>query len=168
VTRIGVHQMSLGGGMFSIRFFTPAVVNENGWPHAGAELVVGDGRVCFLVDLTHWSIPAYQHQWRTGIARLLEGAASSALMTAYRGGGDSAHVMWALWRDNGHVYVQEQSVVSADLDAPFNPDDPYSHVGERIPASECALPIPEWRCDIEHVQAASLGIRWPRSLGGSS
>jgi hypothetical protein len=154
--------------MFSIRFFTPAVVNEAGWPHAGAELVVGDGRVCFLVDLSYWSIPAYQHQWREGISRLVQGAQTTALMSAYRGRGESAHVMWALWRDNGHVYVQEQSVVPADLEVPFDPDDPYVHVGDRIPASENALPIPEWRCDIEHVHAANLGIRWPGSLGGSA
>jgi hypothetical protein len=153
--------------MFSIRFFTPAVVNEAGWPHAGAELVVGDGRVCFLVDLTHWNISAYQHQWRAGIARLAHGSSSTVLLSAYRGRDDSAHVMWVLWRDNGHVYVQEQSVVPADLDGPFDPDDPYGHVGERIPVSENALPIPEWRCDVEHVLAANLGIRFPKSLGGS-
>ena len=154
--------------MFSIRFFTPAVVNEAGWPHAGAELVVGDGRVCFLVDLTHWNIAAYQHQWREGIERLVRGSGSSALMSAFRGRDESPHVMWALWRENGNVYVQEQSVVTADLDTPFNPDDPYMHVGERIPASENALPIPEWRCDVEHVLAANPGIRLPKSLGGSS
>jgi hypothetical protein len=151
--------------MFSIRFFTPAVVNEAGWPHAGAELVVGDGRVCFLADLSHWSIPAYQHQWRAGLARLIGGAPSTALMSAYRGHDGSAHVMWAMWRENGHVYVQEHSVVPADLESPFDPDDPYGHVGTRIPAADNALPIPEWRCDIEHVHAANLGIRLPRSLG---
>jgi contact-dependent growth inhibition (CDI) system CdiI-like immunity protein len=154
--------------MFSIRFFTPAVVNEAGWPHAGAELVVGDGRVCFLVDLSYWSIPAYQHQWREGITRLVEGAPSTALMSAYRGQSELAHVMFALWRDNGHVYVQEQSVVPADLDGPFDPGALYGYVGERIPVSEYALPIPEWRCDIEHVHAANLGIRWPRLPGGSA
>lgn len=37
--------------MFRIRFFTPAVLNEEGWQHAGGELVVGNARMCFLVDV---------------------------------------------------------------------------------------------------------------------
>ena len=151
--------------MFRIRFFTPSVMNEDGWQHAGGELVVGDARMCFLVDLTYWGIPEYQNQWRSGMSRLLQGAPSTALMTAYRGPGDSAHTMWALWREDGYVYVQEHSVLPADLDAPFSPNEPYAHVGERIPAAENALPIPEWRISIEHLHAAILGIRFPKYLG---
>jgi len=151
--------------MFRIRFFTPSVVNEEGWQHAGGELVVGDARLCFLVDLTHWGIGEYQHQWRAAIARLVQGAPSTALMTAYRGPGESAHTMWALWREDGYVYVQEHSVLPADIDTPFEPNEPYAHVGERIPAAEHALPIPEWRVAIEHLHAAMLGIRWPKYLG---
>ena len=70
--------------------------------------------------------------------------------------------MWAMWREEGHVYVQEHSVLPGDLDAPFDPNDPYGHVGERVPAAANALPIPEWRVELEHVHAAMLGIRWPR------
>jgi len=151
--------------MFRIRFFTPSVVNEEGWQHAGGELVVGDARLCFLVDLTHWGIAEYQHQWRAAISRLVQGAPSTALMTAYRGRGDWAHTMWALWREEGYVYVQEHSVLPADLDAPFDPNEPYAHVGERVPAAEHALPIPEWRMAVEHLHAAMLGIRWPKYLG---
>jgi hypothetical protein len=73
--------------------------------------------------------------------------------------------MWALWRDNGHVYVQEHSVLQAELDVRFDPADPYPHVGDRVPAGETGLPIPEWRVEVEHIHAAMLGIRWPESLG---
>jgi hypothetical protein len=69
--------------------------------------------------------------------------------------------MWALWRDASHVYVQEHSVVAAELDSPFDPAEPYAHVGEWIAASEHALPISEWRVDLVHLFAAALGIRWP-------
>ena len=151
--------------MFRIRFFTPAVLNEEGWQHAGGELVVGNARMCFLVDLSYWGMADYHHQWRQGIARLLQGAPSTALMTVYRGPGDSAHTMWALWREQGYVYVQEHSVLPADLDSPFDPNDPYPHVGERIPAAEQGLPIPEWRVEIEHLHAAMLGIQPPKHLG---
>ena len=148
--------------MFRIRFFTPAVINEEGWQHAGGELVVGDARMCFLVDLTHWTTGHYARQWQAGIQRLAQGAPSTALMTGYRGRGDRAHTMWALWRDDAHVYVQEHSVLPADVEGEFDPDDAYAHVGVRIPSIENALPIPEWRVKLEDVQAALLGIRLPK------
>ena len=140
-------------------------MNEEGWAHAGGELVVGDARLCFLVDLSYWTMGAYQHQWRQAIARLVEGAPSTAFMTAYRGPGASAHIMWALWRDNDYVYVQEHSVLPADLDAPFDPNDPYPHIGERVPAAESGLPIPEWHIRVENLHASLLGVRLPKSLG---
>jgi len=148
--------------MFRIRFFTPSVINEDGWQHAGGELVVGDARLCFLVDLTYWGIRDYQRQWRDGISRLVQGAPSTTLMTAYRGPGESAHTMWALWREETYVYVQEHSVLPADLDAPFDPNGAHAHVGLRVPAAANALPIPEWLVELEHLHAAMLGIRWPK------
>lgn len=151
--------------MFRIKFFTPQITNAEGWQHAGGELILGDARMCFLVDLTHWSIADYYGQWQRGIARLTRGAPSTALMTAYRGPSDSAHTMWALWREDAHVYVQEHSVLPAELDGPFDPNEPYEHIGERVPAAESGLPIPEWCVPVEQLHAAMLGIRWPKYFG---
>jgi hypothetical protein len=150
--------------LFRIRFFTPAVVNEHGWRHAGGELMVGETRLCFLVDLSHWSTADYMRQWSAGIARLASGQSSTALVTAYRGRGRDAHVIWAFWRDETHVYIQEQSVLPAELDGEFDPSFPYVHVGARVPAAENALPFPEWHVPIEQVHTV-LNIRLPGSQG---
>lgn len=151
--------------MFQVRIFTPAVTNEDGWPHAGGELRIGEARLRFLVDLSHWSIAQYERQWRDGIRRLAHGAPSAALMIAYRGESGEAHRVWALWREGDHVYVQEQTVLVAELDAPFDPFDPHGHVGVRVPASEQALPIGEWRGELIHLLATAFGIRWPMYPG---
>lgn len=137
--------------MFRPRVFTPPVIDGDGWPHAGAELLFGSNRLFFRIDLRYWSIADYQRQWRAGMDRLVRGAPSSALMAAYRGPRGASHAMWALWRDGAHVYVQEHSVVPAELDAPFDPRHPYAFVEERVPVAEHALPIPEWRCELEHL-----------------
>jgi len=147
--------------MFRIRVFTPVVQDEKGWQHAGAELVLGPHRRCFVVDLGVWDLGQYERQWREGIARLVQGAPSTALLSSYRGERGEPHLMWAFWRDQGHVYVQEHPVVPADLEEPFDPSNPYPHVGERIPALEEGLAIPEWRLDLTDLFAADLGIRWP-------
>ena len=150
--------------MLRIRVLTPPVDIEEGQPRAAGELMVGDARLCFLLDLSHWTVADYERQWREALARLAQGAPSSALMTAYRGPGAVAHAMWALWRNGEHVYVQEHLVLGAELDSPFDPSSPHAHIGERVRAGEHALPIGEWRVEIVHLYAAALRIRWPFRL----
>jgi hypothetical protein len=147
--------------LFRIRFFSPAVVDANGWRHAGTELVLGDTRLCTLADLDHWNAADYLRQWNDGIARLAHGADSTALMTAYRGRGSRAHVMWALWRGATHLYIQQHAVLEDELDAPFDPAIPYAHVGGHVAATASRLPIPEWCVSIEDLSAALLGFRKP-------
>lgn len=146
--------------MLRIRAFTPAPTEE-GEVRAGGELIVGDARLCFVLDLSRWTVADYERQWREGLARLAQGASSSALMTAYRGPRGGPQVMWALWRNGEHVYVQEHLVLPEELDAPFDPSKPYTHVGERVRAGEHRLPIGEWRVELVHLYAAAMNIRWP-------
>src|SRR6185295_13025081 len=58
--------------MFDICFSTPSVMNEDGIPQAGAQLRLGNDIFVFTIDLSHWSIPEYEQQWREGIRRVLE------------------------------------------------------------------------------------------------
>jgi hypothetical protein len=147
--------------MFRVHVFTPPVQNEDGLLQAGGELRLGNQRVGFVVDLSHWTVSDYERQWKEGVARLLHGATKSALMTSYRGPGEATHHIWALWREGGFVYAQEHPVVVTALDPPFDPMDPYGHVGERIATSVLNLPIPEWQVDLVQVYADAMGIRWP-------
>jgi hypothetical protein len=147
--------------LFRIRIYTPALVNEAGWPHAGAELTAGVTRLHHRVDLRYWRIADYQRQWREGIARLVNGAHSSALMSSFSGAGDAPHLMWALWRQGAHIYIQSHCVLPAHLAAPFDPRAPYEHVGARIPITENHLPMDEWRVEFGQLLAFGLRIRWP-------
>lgn len=145
--------------MFRISIITPEIANEEGWRHAGGLLVAGDARLPFLVDLTYWRAVDYERQWRAGLRRIVEGAMSTALVTAYRGPRGDSHVIWALWRDEAHVYGQKQAVLPGDLPTPFDPADPYAHVGSRTPSSAHGLPIPEWRMELGQFLTSALGIR---------
>ena len=147
--------------MFRIQVLTPPVTNTHGWLEAGARLNLGPERFLFVVDLQHWSVADYERQWRDGTRRILHGATSTALMTAYSGVDAHSHHMWALWRDEDHLYAQQHSIITDELDAPFDPETPYEHVGERINASRHDLPIREWRVNLIDVYAAAMGIRWP-------
>lgn len=147
--------------MFRIRVYTPAVVDDAGWQHAGAELQLGNDRLRFSVDLTYWPIAEYERQWRDATRRLAAGAPASAFVTAWRGPDAESHELWALWREEDHVYVQTLTVLARDLDEPFDPHAPWQHVGARIPATEAGLPISEWRVDLLPFLAHAFGLRLP-------
>jgi len=147
--------------MFEIRVCTPVATNEDGWPEAGCELRLGAERFVFVIDLRHWSIGEYERQWREGTSRMLYGEKSTALMTAYGGPAGNTHQMWGAWRDDGHIYLQQHSVVTGEADTPFDPASPYAHIGERIATSETEMPFREWRVDLVDVYAHAMGIRWP-------
>jgi CdiI N-terminal domain len=144
--------------MFDIRFSTPAVTSEDGILQAGAQLRLGNDTFIFTIDLRHWSIADYEGQWREGIWRILEGAPTSALMTAYAGPDGHVHHMWALWREANRLYVQQHAVTISDLEHPFVPLNPYAYVGARIEASKYELPIPEWRVELSDILAAAKKI----------
>jgi hypothetical protein len=144
--------------MFSIRVSTPPVTNEGGFQQAGAELRLGNDFLVFAIDLRHWTIADYEAQWREGIWRILEGAATSALMTAYAGPTGHMHHMWALWREDKSLFVQQHAVMNGDLDHPFVAHNPYAYVGTRIAASKYELPFPEWRVNLSDIFAAAKQI----------
>lgn len=147
--------------MFRIRVCTPSVTNKDGWPQAGCELRLGVERFLFAIDLRHWTIAEYERQWDHGTKRILYGSPTSALMTAYDGPEGHSHQMWGLWRDEGHMYVQQHSVINDEVDHPFHPDNPYDHLGSRIASSRYELPIPEWKVSLIEIYAAALNVRWP-------
>jgi len=147
--------------MFRIRVLSAPAALAIDAPTAVGELVVDGARSVFPLDLSHWRVADYQRQWRDGLGRLLRGAPSSVLMSAYRGPRGDAQLMWALWRENTSVYVQPHCVAASDLATPFDLEAAYAHVDVRVPAHDQALPIAEWRVDVEHLFASALQIRWP-------
>jgi hypothetical protein len=145
--------------MFGIRVFSAPTAL--GVPRAVGELVVGDARRLFSLDLRFWQVADYQRQWKAGLARLLHGEPTTALVTSFRGREDAPHLMWAMWKEAGFVFVQPHCVLAAELNCPFDPAEPYEHVGARVPATEQALPIAEWRVELEQLFASVMRIRWP-------
>ena len=147
--------------MFGIRVFPPMQPLDLDAPQVTAQLEIADARLIFSLDLRYWRVRDYQRQWKSGIDRLVLGAHSSALMTAFRGRGGEAHHMWALWRADGRLHVQRHCVLPSEIAEPFDPLNPYEHVEARIPVTEEGLPLTEWSVELDQFFAAALRIRWP-------
>jgi hypothetical protein len=147
---------------FRIRVITPPVVDEEGWPHAGGEFTLGAGRLIFLVDLSHWGVADYQRQWQAALDRMARGTPATALLTAYRGPGDTPHRGWALWREDSWIYIQKQSFLPSESVEPFDPQNLDANLGPRLRATEHGLPIPEWRTELVQLLATAFRIRLPQ------
>ena len=147
--------------MFSIRIVTPVVTDAEGYRQAGGLLTVGQARLPFFLDCTHWDASAYERQWTAGTRRIAEGARSSALVTAYRGDVDEPHALWAMWRDHDYIYVQARSVRPHAFATSFDPWDPYEYVPSRMPVCEYAPPATQWRVELESFFASAFGLRVP-------
>jgi hypothetical protein len=73
---------------FSISFCdTPLVYEYDDPSTAGAEglLILGDWKESFLASLYEWTKQDYEHQWRTAITAVIQGADKAALITEYVG-----------------------------------------------------------------------------------
>ncbi|HMC57255.1 MAG TPA: hypothetical protein VKH19_18895, partial [Gemmatimonadaceae bacterium] len=149
-----------------IRIVTPVVTDYEGRRQAGGLLAVGNARLPFRLDCDHWTASSYERQWKAGIRRIAEGALSSALLTEYHGDGDEPHVLWAMWRDDDHVYVQARSVRADASDAPFDPWNPYPFVPTRMPVGEYTPPPTQWRVELESFFASVFDLRVPFYSGG--
>jgi CdiI N-terminal domain len=147
--------------VFSIRIITPVVTDAEGRRQAGGVLAVGQARLPFFLDCSHWSASDYERQWKEGIHRIAEGARSSALLTAYRGNGDEPHTLWAMWRDHDHIYVQARTIRPLAFAAPFDPWDAYDFVPSRMPVGEYVPPATQWRVELESFFASAFGVRVP-------
>lgn len=130
--------------MFYIGFTTAAQTDAEGWRHAEGELTLGEASEGFQSDLHTWSMPQYEAQWRTAVARPLAGQTESALLTSYRGPEAAYQFMWPMWRQGITVYLQERLVLAEDLAEPFDPARAWAAVGERMTVSEDGLPESEW------------------------
>jgi hypothetical protein len=120
--------------MFYIGFITATRVDERGVPYAEGDLSADAYRDGFLSDLRLWSKREYEAQWKQGVARLLTGAQSSALVTSLPPADDEDGLrLIPLWRDGGIVYVGGSRVLKDARPEPFDVASIYERVGE-LPA----------------------------------
>ncbi|MEO8031762.1 MAG: hypothetical protein ABJC74_08675 [Gemmatimonadota bacterium] len=138
--------------MFSIEFITGPQVDSDGWLHAEAELMLGEAREGFEVDLRIWALETYRTHWREAIARLLAGASFTRLVTSYRGPDGAYHFTWPMWREGDLVLVHEELVLDEDLATPLNPSTAWEVTAPRRQLTEDGAAISEWEVPISALQ----------------
>lgn len=127
-------------------------------PDAGTQVTVGsihidDFSETFQVDLSYWDIGDYLAQWRAGLTRIAEGEVSSCIISSISRPQSANFVfLWLLYRDGGHVFVQQQVLFLDELEGPFDPTEPYRHVPPRVTISDDGDDISEWETSIDAIE----------------
>ena len=130
--------------MFYIGFTSAARTDDAGWHHAVGALTLGRATEGFESDLGSWSMADYERQWREGVARLLGGHASSALLTSYHGADAGHHVLGPVWREGTTAIFQQRLQRTEQLAEAFDPTRLYDIVGERVMINDEGQRVSEW------------------------
>ena len=104
----------------------------------------------FRSPVAYWSLRDYERQWIEAAHRLLAdydtvfltSVADPAQVEVIRG--------WPMWREDEIIYVHERLFVLNQLEAKFDPAEPYSHVGARQQISADGR-ISEWRLRVQDI-----------------
>jgi hypothetical protein len=133
-----------GEKMFYIGFVTASRMDAQGEPYAEGELTAGRHSERFRADLRVWRKADYENQWKEGVARLLSGAKSSALVTSLCQSGEETSVeLVPLSRRGGTVSIGERAVLTEALPEPLDVGIAYELVAEREAETRSARPQAE-------------------------
>lgn len=141
--------------VFGIQFLPEA---QTSFPsvdgHRYGQLRIGDHVETFLAPMSYWGELEYRRQWRTGLQRLSNGAASTCLVTSITDPKQSNFVRWwALYRDGDMVILQEH-IHFLDESPFFDAQNPYASVTPHVRTSDDGSTISEWSVKAANVFAA--------------
>ena len=119
--------------MFSIQFDPTSLSPGNPGEYARGfiDFRPVDRQQYFTSSLYQWNLQEYQKHWLEAIRRIVDGQESSVLITdlpklTRRNLIDT----WPMWRFGETVKFQEHLLILRNLSGPFDPANPYVHVGD--------------------------------------
>ncbi len=138
---------------FAIEFISnEEIINEE--PACYGKIIANDFYERFISPLTYWTQQDYKNQWRQALARFLQQKKSTCLITCIRDPKFSSLVeWWVLYCEEEGVYLQNELIFFKDLETPFNIQNPYVHIRDRVTVSDEGDPISEWKLAWKDVES---------------
>lgn len=109
----------------------------------------------FISTFYLWSVQDYEIHWREAVKRIVDGEDSSALIisVAELTPDDYVH-WWPMWRFGETIKFHEQLLFLSELSEPFDPANPYVHVGEYYnEVDEDGHRVSEWEVSVSDMAA---------------
>jgi hypothetical protein len=107
----------------------------------------------FVSPVDYWDATRYRLHWRQAISRIVQGFATSALITAMTDPAVANFIVWwPMYRLGQTVQFQNQILFLNELETPFDPNDPFRFIRERLIINSDGEAISEWSVTIAELE----------------
>lgn len=107
----------------------------------------------FVAAIEYWDVTRYQRHWQQAIIRTVQGAATSALITSMHDPAAANFIYWwPMYRLGDVVHFQNHILLLNELKTPFDPNDPFRFVPERMIINSQGERMSEWSASIRELE----------------
>lgn len=107
----------------------------------------------FVAAIEYWDVTRYHRHWQQAIIRTVQGAARSALITSMHDPTAANFIYWwPMYRLGDAVHFQNHILLLNELKTPFDPNDPFRFVPERVIINNDGEKISEWSASIADLE----------------
>ncbi|MFY1678346.1 hypothetical protein [Streptomyces sp. WMMC905] len=106
------------------------------------------------MDLSFWSVDGYCRSWESALREIERSSkATSCLISSITDPVASNFIScWPIYRDGDAIQVQNSLIILDDLDEPFDPQEPWRHVGPHREIDEDGNRISQWVTSMSKVR----------------
>lgn len=117
-------------------------------------LIIGSYVERFVAAIDYWDVALYRRHWRQAITRIVQGSVTSTLITSmYDPSVANFIYWWPLYRLGDTVRFQNHILFFNELQTPFDPNDPFRFVPERLTVNNDGEKISEWSASISDLES---------------
>lgn len=144
-------------GNFSLTFIDECrgYFNE---PAMKFDLVVADLHEQIFASLEVWSKQDYFDQWREGLKRIIDHKRSVLVTCVHHPKTANYIELWELYVIENYVEAQNTYLAIDELDSPFDKNNVYKYVGDRVVELDDGEEIIEWRISLKDVAACLKSV----------
>ncbi|HKV34163.1 MAG TPA: hypothetical protein VJP89_07580 [Pyrinomonadaceae bacterium] len=108
----------------------------------------------FVAPIGYWDVIHYRRHWRQAVTRTIQGSVTSALITSmYDPAVANFIYWWPMYRLDDTVYFQNHILFLNELETPFEPNDAFRFVPERVVINSDGEKISEWSAPITDLES---------------
>lgn len=116
-------------------------------------LTIGSYVERFVAATTYWDVTRYRRHWQQAITRIVQGSVTSTLITSmYDPAVANFIYWWPMYRLGHTVQFQNHILFLNELETPFDPNDPFRFVPERMVINSDGEKISEWSASIADLE----------------
>jgi len=114
---------------------------------------LGDFEEYFLADVTFWSADDYRAQWKVGLSRMCDGAATSCILTSVSNPEMTNYFQtWPIYRFESEVIFQNRLFMLDEVGEPFLFSRLYDVILPYSAVNEEGAALSQWKIPLRAIQ----------------